>query len=131
MLEYLGIENAVQAFRGDFSSTKLFVAFSISAAMNLVYAPVMMTLHRITDTHIGAQKGSFQALIKPIPFSDILQKMDWNTQWNFIFKKTIILFWIPAHTITFLLPPDYQVLFAALLGIVLGVLLSVAVQSKK
>jgi uncharacterized integral membrane protein len=43
-----------------------------------------------------------------------------------VFKKTIPLFWYPAHTITFLLPAGFQVLFAAVLGIVLGVLLSVA-----
>jgi len=43
-----------------------------------------------------------------------------------VFKKTIPLFWIPAHTITFLLNPDYQVLFAAFLSIVLGAILAVA-----
>jgi hypothetical protein len=47
-------------------------------------------------------------------------------QWGFVFKKTIPLFWYPAHTLTFLLPAEYRILFAALLGIVLGVLLSVA-----
>jgi hypothetical protein len=46
--------------------------------------------------------------------------------WGFVFKKTIPFFWIPAHTITFLLPPDVQVLFAALLGIALGTILAVA-----
>ena len=44
----------------------------------------------------------------------------------FTSKKTIPFFWIPAHTITFLLAPQYQVLFAALLGVMLGILLSVA-----
>ncbi|WP_321415721.1 Mpv17/PMP22 family protein [uncultured Desulfobacter sp.] len=48
-----------------------------------------------------------------------------------MFKKTLPFFWIPAHTITFLLPPDFQVLFAAILGIVLGIILAVAGLSKK
>ncbi len=39
-------------------------------------------------------------------------------------KKTIPLFWIPAHTITFLLPEEFRVLFAAVLSVMLGVLLS-------
>ena len=56
----------------------------------------------------------------------ILGRINWNVQWNFVFKKTIPFFWIPAHTITFLLPEDYQVAFAALLGIALGVILSFA-----
>jgi hypothetical protein len=41
-----------------------------------------------------------------------------------VFKKTIPFFWYPAHTITFLLPSEQRVLFAALLGIALGVLLA-------
>ena len=65
-----------------------------------------------------------EALVKPIQTVSILQNMDWKTHWNFVLKKTIPLFWIPAHTITFMLPTEYRVLFAALLGIVLGVLLS-------
>jgi hypothetical protein len=47
-------------------------------------------------------------------------------QWGFVFKKTIPLFWFPAHTITFLLPAHLQVLFAAVLSIFLGIILSVA-----
>lgn len=42
------------------------------------------------------------------------------------FKKTIPFFWFPAHTITFLLPGDARVLFAALLGVVLGIFLAIA-----
>jgi len=48
--------------------------------------------------------------------------------WNFIFKRTIPFFWIPAHTITFLLPPEFRVLFAALLGIALGLILAIGGQ---
>jgi hypothetical protein len=51
-------------------------------------------------------------------------------QWNFVFKKTIPLFWFPAHTITFLLPSQFQVLFAALLGVALGVILAIANNKK-
>jgi len=48
--------------------------------------------------------------------------------WNFIFKKTIPFFWIPAHTITFLLPAEFRVLFAAVLGIALGLILAIGSQ---
>ena len=50
--------------------------------------------------------------------------------WGFLFKKTIPLFWVPAHTITFMLPPEYRVLFAALLGVMLGVFMSLATRKK-
>lgn len=101
-------------------------AFSISAAMNLIYAPVMMTLHAITDRHIQAHKGEISALVNRIKFGEIMQTMDWKRQWSFVFARTIPFFWIPAHTITFLLPPEFRVLFAALLGIVLGVIMALA-----
>ena len=125
-LAYLGLDGATEVMKGTFSTDKLLVAFAISACMNLIYAPVMMTLHKITDTHIIDNGGTLSGFLKPIQFSNIFQKLDWGVQWNFVFKKTIPFFWIPAHTFTFLLPPDYQVLFAAVLGIVLGVLLAIA-----
>lgn len=125
-LEYMGLNNAKTIFSGSFSAQKLLVAFSVSAALNLIYAPVMMTLHKITDTHILSTGGTLRGFFTPIPFAKILKGLNWDVQWNFIFKKTILFFWIPAHTITFLIPADFRVLFAALLGIVLGVILAVA-----
>jgi hypothetical protein len=56
----------------------------------------------------------------------IFPNLNWDVQWNFVFKKTIPFFWIPAHTLTFILPADYQVLFAALLSIALGLILAFA-----
>lgn len=125
-LAYLGFIDAIEAMNGPISGIKLLVAFSISATMNLIYAPVMMTLHKITDTHIINNGGTVSGFFTKIKFGEIMVNMDWSVQWNFVFKKTIPFFWIPAHTITFLLPPQYQVLFAAILGIILGVLLAMA-----
>jgi hypothetical protein len=96
--------------------------------MNLVFAPVMMTAHKITDTHIIQTGGSVKGLFSPIPVASILKSMNWDVMWNFIFKKTIPFFWIPAHTITFLLPAEFRVLFAALLGIALGLILAIGGQ---
>ena len=126
LLQTWGIENACVAMSGGFSWTKLISALCISTAMNTMFAPMFMTLHKVTDTHILACGGSLKSLITPIAFGQILSQLNWKVQWDFVFKKTIPLFWIPAHTITFMLPSQYQVLFAASLSIVLGVLLSVA-----
>jgi len=130
-LAYMGMSDAPMLMKQGFSMDKLIVAFSISAAMNLIYAPVMMTLHKITDMHILENGGTVKGFFKPILFGKHFVNLDWNVQWNFIFKKTIPFFWIPAHTFTFLLPPDFQVLFAALLGIALGTILAVAGMKKE
>lgn len=127
-LSYLGIKEASTAMQSSMSLMKILVAFSISATMNIIYAPLMMTFHKITDTHIINNGGTLAGFFRPIKFGEIFTNLNWNVQWNFVFKKTIPFFWIPAHTITFLLPAEFQVLFAAILGIVLGVLLAIASQ---
>ncbi len=109
-----------------FSAGKLVIAFCISTFMNTIFAPVMMTLHKITDTHILQHGGKISAIYSPINVGEIISTMNWKVQWNFVFKRTIPLFWIPAHTITFILPEEYRILFAALLGIALGVILAIA-----
>lgn len=129
-LEYMGMANAMETFTAStFTMDKLWVALAVSVAMNTIFAPVFMTFHKITDAHIAANGGSIKALITPIPMAQRFKELNWQAQWGFVFKKTIPFFWYPAHTITFILPPEQRVLFAALLGIVLGVLLAVA--SKK
>lgn len=128
LYEVLGLPEASQWFAASgFSWGKLGVAFTVSVLMNTIFAPVFMTFHKITDTHIlqtgGSLKGFFST---PIPMGNIIANLDWKTQWGFVFKKTIPLFWYPAHTLTFMLPPNFQVLFAALLGVALGVILAIA-----
>lgn len=130
-LEYMGMNGAVQSFAADaFTMDKFWVALSVSVAMNTIFAPVFMTFHKITDAHIAACGGSMRAFVTPIPMAKRFAELNWQAQWGFVFKKTIPFFWYPAHTITFLLPSEQRVLFAALLGIVLGVLLAVSIKKK-
>ena len=105
---------------------KLLSAFSVSATLNLFFAPVFMTFHKITDLHILQNGGTLRGFFTPVNFRKQFMELDWLTMWNFVFKKTIPLFWIPAQTLNFMLPEEYRILFAAFLSIVLGVLLSVA-----
>jgi len=126
LLEKIGFEDASQILHSALSWKKVLVSFSIATALNLFYAPAMMTFHKITDVHILENGGTIQGLFRTIQFARIFKEINWEVQWNFVFKKTIPLFWIPAQTITFLLPEEYRVLFAAFLGIVLGLLLAVA-----
>lgn len=127
----MGGEELVEAFKADgFSWGKLVVAFSISVMMNTFFAPVFMTFHKITDTHIAENGGSIKALFRPIAMRRHMMELNWDRQWSFIFKKTIPLFWYPAHTITFMLPGELRVLFAALLGVALGVILAIGARKK-
>ncbi len=140
MLEKLfGVSGAVNsmkansifdAINGNLGVTRIITAFAISALMNLIFAPVFMTFHKITDMHITDNKGTLSGFLTPIKYYKIFPKINWSVQWNFVFKKTIPFFWIPAHTITFLMPSEYRIIFAAILGIVLGVILSIAANKK-
>ena len=131
-MEYMGMANAVQSFVADgFSMEKLWVAIAVSVAMNTIFAPVFMTFHKITDAHIAECGGSIKALVTPIPMQRLIKGVNWDVQWGFIFKKTIPLFWYPAHTITFMLPGELRVLFAALLGVALGVILAIGLKKKQ
>ena len=129
-LQYMGMSDAPAVFAGDLSWGKLFVAFMVSVFMNTIFGPVFMTLHKITDTHILNNGGTLKGFFRPIRMGETIRNLNWDVQWNFVFKKTIPLFWFPAHTITFLLPGNMRVLCAALLGVVLGVLLAVAARKK-
>ena len=109
-----------------FSLVKLGTAFTVGLTLNIFYAPILMTTHKVTDEHIERTGGKFKAFFTTMPVADILSKNDWSVFWNFVFKKTILLFWIPAQTINFLLPEEFRVLVAAMYSIILGVFLALA-----
>lgn len=98
-------------------------AFFTSTIMNLVFAPTMMGFHRITDTYADLK---FIEGRRNLQLNQVLDEIDWNNFVSFVVLKTIPAFWIPAHTITFLLPSEYRVLMAAFLSIALGAILSFA-----
>lgn len=109
---------------------KLLTAFLISLIMNIFFAPSFMLLHRITDGYIELSGGNLKAL-KKVSLKDVVKRIDLYVFVHFVILKTIPLFWIPAHTITFLLPENYRVLMAAYLSIALGILLTVAKSRKE
>ncbi len=102
-------------------------AFFVSSIMNLTFAPTFMAFHRFTDTYIDmAYEG-----IKNIKVVDVVGRIDWKGFVSFVIIKTIPLFWIPAHTATFMLPPEYRVITAAFLSVALGVLLAFGKRGSK
>ncbi|MDP2360601.1 MAG: hypothetical protein Q8O14_07595 [bacterium] len=77
-------------------------ALLVSVLTNCFFGPQMMFFHRLCDNIILRQRHWTG-----------LEKAWW----------TLIWFWIPAHTLTFLLPDDFQIGLAALWSVVLGVIL--------
>ncbi len=130
LLEHTGLKGSVDAMEGPFNLSKVGVAFCISFLLNIFYAPVMMTAHKISDAHIEMNGGSIRGFFSAVKVSQILKNIDWDIHWGFVLKKTILLFWIPAQTINFLMPQQFRVLIAAIYGIILGIILAFAAISK-
>ena len=123
-----GVGGAVKKgllFAGDGMAGAVLTAFFISASMNLTFGPVFMAAHRMTDTYIDMRAEGLSPT-----WPQVVAKIDWRGFITFVVAKTIPFFWIPAHTATFLLPPEYRVLSAAYLSIALGAILSYARRRK-
>lgn len=77
-------------------------ALAVSVLTNLFFGPQMMLFHRLEDNLILRRRG-FDGMAPAL----------WTLLW----------FWVPAHTLTFSLPVDYQLGLAALWSLALGVIL--------
>jgi len=65
-----------------------------------------------------------------ITLRKILAGIDWQHFVVFNWLKVGIFFWIPVHTIVFLLPGNIQVMVAAFSSIALGIILSFAARKQ-
>ena len=93
---------AVHHFVPDILATGLGGALLLSVLTNIFFGPQMMAFHRVEDNLIAGE---------------------WN--WTGLNKAfgTLLWFWIPAHTLTFSLPPEYQIGLAAVWSVALGIIL--------
>lgn len=80
-------------------------AVAVSVEMNLLFSPLLMYLHRALDNAAA-------------------RVWRWGGMATAIYS--IAWFWIPAHTVTFLLRDEHRVFFAALLSVALGAILGFA-----
>lgn len=111
------------------AANQLLFAFFTSAFMNLVFAPTFMLFHRVTDTFIDLGEGKLSTILK-IKLGEVIGKIDFHGFISFVVIKTIPIFWIPAHTVTFMLAPEYRVLMASFLSIAMGGILAFAKRRK-
>jgi len=90
-------------FLPDFFATiPVLTAFSISVFMNAMFGPFLMGTHRFTDNLISGTKG-FKGIEKSL--------------------FTLLWFWIPAHTVTFMMPLELRIGLAALWSVALGIIM--------
>lgn len=94
-------------------------AFFVATVMNLSFGPALMGFHRFTDTWLD-MRG------EPRSVASVAARIDWAGFCSFVLARTIPLFWIPAHTLVFLLPEAFRVVAAAFLSVALGGLLAFA-----
>lgn len=95
-------------------------AFATSATMNLTFGPTFMAVHKCSDTYLALRAKSG----KGVRLGEVIDGVDWKRFVSFTLFKTVPIFWIPAHTLTFMLPSEYQVMLAALLSVALGIILN-------
>jgi hypothetical protein len=99
---------------------KWLAAFWKSFLLQAMFAFPFMTFHRITDTLI--ERGQ---LFTKWPLIEVYKGIDWDNMFKVV-GTSIVLFWLPVHTINFMLPAEFRVIVAALLAIVLGLILGFA-----
>ena len=100
--------------------TRFLKAFYTSVIMNNSFGPTFMAIHKCSDKYLDLRADG----AKKIKVADVIGDIDWTKFVNFTLFKTVPLFWIPAHTVTFLLPSEYQVVMAAALSVALGIILN-------
>lgn len=122
----LGLPLPADSLVGENLLHKVGMAFCISVAINFLFAPLFMMAHTVAAIHIEETGGTLAGFFSPVDVSRTLGKIDWDLLYGFVFKKTLLFFWVPCHTITFLLPMELRVLFAAALGVALGIILAFA-----
>lgn len=84
--------------------TKFGTAAAISIAMNLQFGVFLVLIHRFLD-NLGAGKANWKGIDKSL--------------------MSLLWFWIPAHTITFLQADALRIGLAALWSLVLGLILGI------
>jgi hypothetical protein len=115
-----GVDGLLDAGLIPGAGSTLAAALWKSVFMNTIFGFPMMVFHRITDTLIDRDE-----LFGIWPLSDVTGSIDWRNMFRIV-GAACLWFWIPAHTITFLLPPEFRVVSAALLAVVLGAILGFA-----
>lgn len=122
-----GVKVAQETGKLPFENSIILHAFLTSTIMNILQSPAIFLFHKCTDTYINEKYRKNGGTVR---LRDVSEKIDWYMYLSFTLLKTIPLFWIPCHTVVFLLPQQYQVIAAAIASIALGFILAIASKVK-
>lgn len=120
------MNGVLPVFGGDVMQ-RLLRAFYISVIMNTSFGPTFMAFHKCSDSYLELRASETRSP----KLAEVVRAIDWTKFVSFTLFKTVPLFWIPAHTITFLLPTEYQVMMAASLSVALGIILNLGKKPNK
>jgi hypothetical protein len=125
---FMGGAAAAQASgKLPFKGVQFAQAFFGSTIMNVSFGPMMMAFHKFTDLFIDVK---YEKKGAKVTMTELVDRLDWHSLIQFSWIKTCPLFWIPAHTIVFLLPEQYRVITSAFLSIALGLLMAISKKGK-
>ncbi|MBP1615814.1 MAG: hypothetical protein H6Q13_3262 [Bacteroidetes bacterium] len=122
-----GVAVAQASGKLPFEGIALAQAFFGSLIMNFTFAPAMFIFHKFTDLYI---ENKMEKNGGKVMLSALVDQVDWHLLVEFSILKTAPFFWVPAHTLVFLLPLQYRVAASAFLSIALGLLLALAKKGK-
>lgn len=122
-----GVAAAQSSSRLPWEGSVIAQALFGSIIMNITFGPMMMTFHRFSDMFIDLK---YQKKGGKVTLTELITENDWHSLVEFAWLKTCTFFWIPIHTLVFLLPGQYRVLISAFLSIILGLMLA-STKSKK
>jgi hypothetical protein len=108
------------------AGSALATAFLTSLLNNLCFGAAMMGFHTLSDTVIELAVSK-----EKITVHEIITKTSWERYIGFVILRTLPFFWIPAHTVTYMMPPQYRVFFSAVLSIALGLILAIGKRKKQ
>jgi hypothetical protein len=118
----LGIAETLETGYLPINNGVFIKAFLTSLIFNSIFSPVFMTAHKFIDTKVDFAVEGFKGPC----LQDLIERIDWETHYGFVVMKTIPFFWIPVHTVVFMMPENYRVVSAAFLSIVLGMILAIS-----
>ena len=115
-----GTAQAMAAGLLPFYGSALAAAFFTSCTNNLFFGPIQSGLIRVCSNYADLRFAQGRR----VTVREAVDSVDWGELVEFTLFKTIPFFWIPINTVGFLLPMDYRIVFAAMLSLVFGVLMT-------
>ena len=103
-----------------FPDSQIATAFLTSAFMNTSFGPVLFAFRKVFETFLrlkSEKKGK-------ISMEEIANEVNWNRLFTFFWLKCCFLFYIPVHTVVFMLPYNLRIIISAFMSIVLGLIVA-------